>query len=91
MDNNYYMYIALCNDKSLYTGMTTNLKSRERKHNDGSGSSYTKNKRPIQIIYFESFKSKQEAAKRERQIKGWSKIKKERLTKGKHPNKSKLL
>lgn len=72
----YFTYIARCSDNSLYTGITNNIEKREERHNNGTGSNYTKIRRPIKIIYFEEYNTLKEAAKREKQLKGWSKIKK---------------
>jgi len=75
----FYTYIAKCSDNSFYTGYCRDLNSREKKHNLGKGAKYTKQRRPIKIIYFEEFKTRIEAMRRERQIKKWSRIKKEIL------------
>ncbi len=77
----FYAYIARCNDNSLYTGYCKDINFREKKHNLGKGAKYTKQRRPIKIIYFEKFKSKIEAMRREREIKKFSKINKEKLIK----------
>ena len=74
----YYVYIARCADESLYTGYCVDLKAREKKHNDGKGAKYTKQRRPVTIVYHESFASRVEAMRRERQIKRWTKKKKEK-------------
>jgi len=73
--------MARCNDNSLYTGYCKDIDFREEKHNLGEGAKYTKQRRPIKIIYFEKFGTKVEAMKRERQIKKYSKIEKENLIK----------
>ena len=75
----HYVYLLRCADESLYVGETSNLQTREQDHNDGRGGSYTTRRRPVRIIYAERHKSKQEALKRERQIKRWSLRKKELL------------
>lgn len=84
-----YTYIARCSDNSLYTGITANLKKREKEHNTNYGSKYTRCRRPVKIIYFEKFKSRSDAVKREIQLKGWRKEKKENLIKYGHPNSKK--
>jgi putative endonuclease len=71
-----------CADNSLYVGETSNLQTREQDHNDGRGGSYTAKRRPVRIVYAEKHNSKQEALKRERQIKRWSLQKKELLVRG---------
>jgi putative endonuclease len=83
-----YFYVARCNDGSLYVGSCHSLKEREGRHNDGKGAKYTRDRRPIMIIYSEQFSTLLEARKRELQVKKWSRVKKENLVAGKHPTKS---
>ena len=78
----YYVYLLRCADNSLYVGVTSNLQTREQYHNDGRGGSYTAKRRPVRIVYAERHNSKQEALKRERQLKRWSLQKKESLVRG---------
>ncbi len=47
----YYFYLARCADNSLYAGYCADVKSREAKHNSGDGAKYTRQRRPIKIIY----------------------------------------
>ena len=75
----HYVYLLRCADNSLYCGETPDLATRERNHNEGRGGSYTSKRRPVRIIYAEQFALKSEALKRERQIKGWTREKKEAL------------
>ena len=60
-----YVYIVECNDNTLYTGWTNNLEKRIKAHNDGQGAKYTQGRRPVRLVYFEEFETKQEALKRE--------------------------
>lgn len=69
-----YTYILRCKDGSLYTGWTNDLEKRVAAHNAGTGSKYTRTRRPVELIYYESFSTKSEAMRREVQIK--------RLTRG---------
>jgi len=78
----HYIYLLRCADDSLYVGETSDLHTRERHHNEGRGSSYTAKRRPVHIVYAERYGSKQDALKRERQIKRWSLQKKEILVRG---------
>ena len=78
----HYVYLLRCADNSLYVGETSDLQTRERHHNEGRGGSYTAKRRPVRIVYAERHDSKQEALKRERQIKRWSLQKKESLARG---------
>ncbi len=70
-----------CSDHSLYTGWTNNLKKRIEKHNSGNGAKYTRNKLPVQLVYYEKFSTKIEAMRREYRIKKLSKVEKEGLIK----------
>lgn len=67
-----YTYILECKDGSLYTGWTNHLEKRVSDHNQGKGAKYTKGKRPVELIYFETFMTKEEAMKRECAIKKMS-------------------
>lgn len=64
-----YTYIIKCSDGSLYTGWTNNLEKRLKAHNNGSGAKYTRNRRPVKLVYQEVFKTKSEAMSREWHIK----------------------
>jgi len=77
-----YVYILRCSDNSFYVGSTLNLKGRVRAHNQGWGAAYTFRRRPVRLVYSEMFQSEAEAVARERQVKGWSRAKKEALVAG---------
>lgn len=64
MDENY-TYIVRCADGTLYTGWTNDLKKRIKAHNSGKGAKYTKTRRPVELVYFEHFATKEEAMSRE--------------------------
>ena len=71
------MYILICSDDSFYTGITNDLTRRVREHNIGiEKSCYTYNRRPLELKWFQNFVEPNEAIKREKQIKGWSRKKK---------------
>lgn len=74
-----YVYLARCNDGTLYTGYTTDLSERLAKHNAGKGAHYTCIRRPVKIVYSEEFETKSDAMKREYQVKQLRKEDKERL------------
>ena len=66
----YYLYILKCSDKTLYTGITTDLKRRLFEHNFLSkGATYTKARRPVQIVFSKKFKNRSLASKEESRIK----------------------
>jgi putative endonuclease len=59
---NYFVYIVECNDKSYYTGITNNIERRVYEHNTSlDDSSYTYNKRPVELIFYEAFKDVNQA------------------------------
>lgn len=64
-----YVYILKCNDDSLYTGWTNDLKKRIKAHSNGKGAKYTKARLPVELVYFEEFDDKISAMKREYAIK----------------------
>lgn len=74
-----YTYIVKCNDGTFYTGWTNDLTRRMEAHNQGRGAKYTKARRPVTLIYYEAFETKEEAMKREYAIKRLSRKEKEEL------------
>ena len=72
----YFIYILECGDKSLYTGITTDLRRRFREHCAGKGGRYTSSKKAVKIIYSEVRKNRSSALKREAEIKSWPRKKK---------------
>ena len=64
-----YAYLLLCADGSLYAGWTNDLKRRLHAHNEGTGAKYTRGRGPVRLVYAESFATKEEAQKRECEIK----------------------
>ena len=77
----WFVYILLCDDRSLYTGISNNPQQRFFDHKNGKGGRYTRLHKPIKIVYLEQQASKSKALKRELQIKGWSRKKKIRILK----------
>lgn len=63
--NRHYFYVLQCADQSLYAGYTNNLEKRVATHNAGKGAKYTKARRPVKCVYFESFDTKEEAMRKE--------------------------
>ena len=79
----YYVYILICTDNSYYTGVTNNIDKRLNEHNHSlDKKSYTYSRRPVEIIYHETFQNPNDAIMWEKRIKGWSRKKKEALIKG---------
>lgn len=71
-----YTYIVECNDKTLYTGWTTDLEKRLQAHNTGKGAKYTRSRRPVQLVYTEESEDRHTAMRREAQIKQMSRAEK---------------
>ncbi|HCS20845.1 MAG TPA: hypothetical protein DIW47_09855 [Bacteroidetes bacterium] len=76
------MYILKCSDGSYYTGSTVDLERRLSEHEAGMAANYTKKRLPVQLVYFERFANIGEAFRREKQVQGWSRNKKEALING---------
>lgn len=64
-----YIYILRCCDDTLYTGWTNDLEKRVRTHMEGKGAKYTRARLPVSLAYYECFETKQEAMRREWEIK----------------------
>ncbi len=78
--NYYYVYILKCADNSYYTGVTNNLEKRFAEHQSGEDpKSYVFNRRPLKIVWYESYNDINQAILKEKQIKGWSRKQKEAL------------
>lgn len=83
----FYVYILKCRDGSFYTGYTKDLAERTRQHQTGKGARYTKAHPPECLAYVETFESRSQAMKREREIKKLSHQQKQALivSNGKNP------
>ena len=71
-EKKYYAYMLLCSDGTVYSGFTTDPVRRERMHNEGKAAKYTRTRRPVRMIYVESFTDKSSALKREAAFKKMS-------------------
>jgi tRNA/rRNA methyltransferase len=78
----FYVYILRCSDGSYYTGHTEDLEPRIAAHNSGTVEGYTQTRLPVQLVFSGEFSTRYEAVARERQLKGWSRAKKEALIRG---------
>jgi predicted GIY-YIG superfamily endonuclease len=79
----FFVYILKCSDASYYTGQTDNLDKRLAEHAQGTlPSCYTFNRRPVQLVFHQSFGTREEALAAEQQIKGWSRAKKQAMMRG---------
>ncbi|GGW74023.1 putative endonuclease [Winogradskyella epiphytica] len=76
----YYVYILECSDKSYYTGFTSKLEARIRDHQIGTYlDCYTYSRRPVSLVFYAMFTDPNQAISTEKQIKKWSRAKKEAL------------
>ncbi|MCZ7582404.1 MAG: GIY-YIG nuclease family protein [Deltaproteobacteria bacterium] len=80
--NDFYVYILRCSDGSYYVGSTSDVEQRVQAHNDGKAANFTRLRRPVVLAYTEVCESETAAVRRERQIKRWSRAKKEALISG---------
>lgn len=78
-----YTYILKCNDNTYYTGWTNDLEKRVEAHNQGKGAKYTKPRLPVEVIYYETFECKEQAMRRECEIKKLTRKEKECLVENK--------
>ncbi len=75
-----YVYILKCSDGTYYTGVTANLEKRILEHQLGKHkNSYTYLRRPVSVVFYCEFTDVNIAILKEKQIKKWSKAKKEAL------------
>ena len=76
----YYVYILKCSDNSYYTGITNDIERRLNEHNFGlNKESYKYNKRPLELVFCTDFNDVNQAILFEKQVKGWSRKKKEAI------------
>lgn len=78
----FYTYILQCSDGSFYIGHTENLENRIAQHQSGCFTGYTYKRRPVELMWSENFPSRIEALDAEKQIKGWTRGKKQALIDG---------
>lgn len=72
----WFIYVLLCEDNSLYTGIAKDVEKRLIEHQSGGGGAYTRSHKPIRIVYIEKKKTRSAALVREAQIKRWPRKKK---------------
>ena len=72
-------YIILCSNNKYYVGHSKDPEQRILRHLSKDGAKFTKQNKPIKVLWKQEFKTKLEAIKREKQIKGWTRVKKENL------------
>ncbi len=78
-----HVYMLRCRDGRYYTGSTrTDLDRRVAEHNAGTFGGFTKGRRPVALVFIQAFENVSDAVAAERQLKGWSRAKKEALIRG---------
>lgn len=77
----WFVYLLLCDEKTFYLGITNDLIKRFKQHNNKE-SFFTKKFSQIRLVYCERYNTEQEAVKREKQLKGWSRAKKQMFIEG---------
>ena len=79
-EKEWWIYIVACSDESLYTGITTDRERRIAEHNNSKkGAKYTRNRRPVDLVYSEMHPDRSTASKREYEIKKLSRAEKLKL------------
>jgi putative endonuclease len=79
----YFVYILKCSDDSYYTGVTNNMERRLYEHQNGENAqAFTYNKRPVKLVFCEEYQDIKQAIAFEKQIKGWTRKKKEAIIEG---------
>jgi putative endonuclease len=76
---NWQVYILLCSDNSLYTGITTDMPRRFRQHAEGRGAKYFRGRQPLQVVYLETEHNRSSATTREARIKALTREEKNQL------------
>ena len=74
-----YTYLLECSDGTLHCGWTNDLEKRVKAHNSGRGAKYTKSRRPVRLVWYETFETKEEAMSREGKVKQLSRNQKDEL------------
>ena len=83
----FYTYIVECSDGTYYTGYTNNLKQRIALHNSGKGAKYTRDRRPVELVWKKEYRQFKPAFKLEKTIKKLTRLQKEALVKGRRLDK----
>jgi len=79
----FFVYIVECNDKTYYTGYTPCLRKRITLHNSGRGAKYTRDRRPVRLVWFQRHRYFKTAFKTELALKKLTRVRKKKLVEGK--------
>ena len=83
----FWVYILECSDQTYYTGYTPDLEKRIELHNKGKGAKYTRDRRPVELIWSKEYWQFKSAFKLEKIIKQLTRLQKEALVKGRRLDK----
>ena len=75
----FYVYIVQCADETYYTGFSPHVRKRVKLHNSGKGAKYTRDRRPVKLIWYKKYKNFKCAFLAEKRIKQLTRSQKERL------------
>ena len=75
----WFLYIVECKDRTLYTGISTDISRRIAEHVSGKGSKYLRSRSPLKLVHSEVFRTRGRALKREAEIKRWTRSMKQAL------------
>ena len=78
----FHVYLLRCSDGSYYVGHTDDLDGRLARHASGELGGYTAGRRPVTLVWCTDFPTRDQAYELERQLKGWTRRKKEALARG---------
>ena len=78
----HFVYIVRCAGGTLYTGYALDPAARAVVHNSGRGARYTSSRRPVELVYVEPWRTRNQALRRECELKTWTRAKKEELIAG---------
>ncbi|MBU2512688.1 GIY-YIG nuclease family protein [bacterium] len=78
---NWIVYIIMCSDNTLYTGISNDIEKRFKDHQNGNGAKYFRGRKPEELVYVEEGHSRSTASKRELEIKKMTRTKKDQLIK----------
>lgn len=77
-----HMYILECSDGTYYVGSTWDIERRVGQHQEGEGATYTRTRRPVELVYAEEYNRVEDAFAREKQVQNWSHAKRAALIRG---------
>ncbi len=81
----FYVYIVQCRDGTYYTGYTPDIKKRVELHNKGKGAKYTRDRRPIELVWYKKYRYFRKAFLEEKRIKRLTRERKEKLIDSRRP------